>query len=864
MQVGVGRRVVLGSLVVLAAMAAGATPALAETAPTIAKSFASGSVSVGTPVDVTFAISNPNATPLTGVAFSDPLPAGLVVSSTTIVYDDCGGTTSATPNATSISLTGGSLAGNGSCTIDVELRPTSTGMKDNTTGPVSSTESGPGATSNTASVDVTTAAPSIGTAFSSGGAVVGAEVGVSFTLTNPSGNGPLTGVAFSDTLPDGLEVANPSQASNGCGETLSAAPGGPSVSLTGGTIPDGTTCLITLKVKATTTGDKSNTTSTLTSNEAPAGAAAFPADLTVVTAPTFTKDFAATMLQVGDTTSLSFSITNPAANPILTNVGFSDPLPAGLAVASPNGLTGSCGGGAIHAAAGATTIELLAAVFDPGDTCTFSVDVVATAGGTKNNLTDPISFAFSTPGDPAAATGGRASDTVDVTKGPTATAAFGASSVRVGAGTSLTFKLDNPNATTALSGIGFSSALPAGLVVASPTGLTGSCGAGTIGATAGGSTVSLTGGALAAGASCTFSIDVTTTSDGAKDVSTGPISSNEGGAGAAATASLLAAAPAVISKSFGAGLIGVGGSTTLSYAIINANSSTTLTGVAFSDVLPDGLVVSSFSGAATTCGGTFSAAGSTIALTGTSLAPGTTCLATVYVTGTSPGVKTSTSSPVQSDQGGAGNTATATIVVAAPPAVSITTPADGATYAKGQSVTASYGCAEGASGPGLAACTGTVANGAAIDTASAGKKSFTVTARSGDGQTTTRTVTYTVAEEIDNSFSIAGIKAHGDGSVKFKAKLPGPGTLDVLETAAKSSEPGSRAAALEPGPGMFTFGEDSLKIEKAGRTRVKLDPTSRGKKLADDRTSKFRINLYVTFTPTGGEPRTVHKKVTIP
>ncbi|GAB3055368.1 hypothetical protein GCM10027053_15240 [Intrasporangium mesophilum] len=65
----------------------------------------------------------------------------------------------------------------------------------------------------------------------------------------------------------------------------------------------------------------------------------------------------------------------------------------------------------------------------------------------------------------------------------------------------------------------------------------------------------------------------------------------------------------------------------------------------------------------------------------------------------------------------------------------------------GQVVDADFTCAEGASGPGLlssSGCTGTVANGAPIDTSTAGAHSFSATATSKDGQTTTRTVHYSV------------------------------------------------------------------------------------------------------------------------
>jgi len=130
-----------------------------------------------------------------------------------------------------------------------------------------------------------------------------------------------------------------------------------------------------------------------------------------------------------------------------------------------------------------------------------------------------------------------------------------------------------------------------------------------------------------------------------------------------------------------------------------------------------------------------------------------------------------------------------TYTVAGAPTVSIATPAQGATYIQGQKVYASYSCAEGTDGPGLTAgtagCAGTVANGAAISTSTTGLQSFSVTATSTDGQSTTQPVTYTVVTNTaDLRATITGATKAADGTsftetVKVVNAGPAPATTVI-------------------------------------------------------------------------------------
>jgi hypothetical protein len=81
--------------------------------------------------------------------------------------------------------------------------------------------------------------------------------------------------------------------------------------------------------------------------------------------------------------------------------------------------------------------------------------------------------------------------------------------------------------------------------------------------------------------------------------------------------------------------------------------------------------------------------------------------------------------------------------VAPPPAITLSSPANGAQYTQGQAIAAAYSCAAPAGGT-ITACSGPVSSGAPVDTTTLGSHSFTVNAGDNDGITATQTATYTV------------------------------------------------------------------------------------------------------------------------
>jgi subtilisin family serine protease len=103
-----------------------------------------------------------------------------------------------------------------------------------------------------------------------------------------------------------------------------------------------------------------------------------------------------------------------------------------------------------------------------------------------------------------------------------------------------------------------------------------------------------------------------------------------------------------------------------------------------------------------------------------------------------------------------------------PPVVTITTPPDGATYTVGDVVLADYTCTDADSG--ISTCTGDVADGAAIDTATPGDKTFTVVGTDNATNETTVIHYYTVNEAPDTTPPVVTITTPPDGAT-FQAGI---------------------------------------------------------------------------------------------
>ncbi len=260
---------------------------------------------------------------------------------------------------------------------------------------------------NTGSDSVTVVAPpAIDKSFGAATFPLSTTTTLTFTITNSNTTVALTGVAFSDTLPAGLTVADSTSAQ--CGGTLTTTAATGVISLTGATIAASGNCTFNVTVTGATAGVKNNTTGNVTSTNGGTGNTA-SASTTVIAPPSISKNFSPDPILVGETSTLTFTITNSNTTVALTGVGFTDPLPAGLEIAStPNAsASAGCGSPTLTAVAGNNSFSFSGGTIAASGTCTVSVDVTATTGGTKNNTTLNI---VSTNGG----TGDAASDTLTV------------------------------------------------------------------------------------------------------------------------------------------------------------------------------------------------------------------------------------------------------------------------------------------------------------------------------------------------------------------------------------------------------------------------------------------------------------------
>ena len=271
----------------------------------IQKSFTPASIPYAGISQLTITMINTTYSSLTGATFTDTLPAGMVVASPVGLVNECGGSVNRTgsnralaPGDTSFTLVNGGIPkrkGNENSNIpdrksnvygtcNIRLNVTSTATATNVIPVNGLSVDGPDYNTVPAQATLQVYPTPTGTkSFTPTSIPAGFPSQIRITLSNPN-SFDATQVAFIDNYPAGLVNYSTPAAASSCGGTLSAAPGGNSLQLTGATIPALRSCNVTVNVTSASQGSYTNPSFLVsTGNAGPATVA--PALLTVLPPP---------------------------------------------------------------------------------------------------------------------------------------------------------------------------------------------------------------------------------------------------------------------------------------------------------------------------------------------------------------------------------------------------------------------------------------------------------------------------------------------------------------------------------------------------------------------------------------------------
>ena len=603
-----------------------ATPGVAATLTvnevplSVSMAFEPTAIRAGGVSRLTYELGNDTALAAASVSLSDTLPADVVLADPPDAQTTCaGGTLTAAAGGSEVSYSGGTLGAGGTCTIAVDVTSPAAGSHPNDMANVTSSLGDSTPAEATLTVDAADA-PGFARVFSPATIPQGGETQIVFMIDNGANAIAMTGMAFADSLPPGVSVADTPGVVNGCGGTFNPVAGATTLTFTGRVLAAGATCELRVTVRAIEAGTLTYPEVVLTSSIATATAAEATLTVEPAEAPVFSKTFSPATVDPGGVSRLTFTIDNAANLIDVGSLAFEDDFPDGLAVADPPNGSTICGG-TFAPAASATSLAFTGGRVAAGQTCTISVDVLASRAGaltgTSSDLTSDL---------PVDAPG--ASATLTVREAPLSVSmSFAPSMIDQGRVSRLTYGLDNGAAVAAAS-VSLSDTLPAGVVLADPPDAQTTCAGGTLTAAAGGSEVSYSGGTLGAGATCTIAVDVTSTTAGSHRNSTETVTSSLGASPPAeATLTVDAAAAPGFARVFSPDTIPQGGETEIVFTVDNGANAIAMTGMAFDDSLPSGVSVADTPGAVNGCGGTFSpvAGDTTLGFADGVLAAGATC-----------------------------------------------------------------------------------------------------------------------------------------------------------------------------------------------------------------------------------------------
>jgi len=638
------------------------------------KSFASPAASgIGGVNTINIQLTNNSSTALTGVTFTDDMPAGLMISGTP-ASPQCG-VGVVTSTATAITLTGGTIAANSSCAIQFNVTTAMPGTYENTIPAyaITTTQGVGNRSALTTGTDLTVVNASnlpvgIAKVFAPAAINPGQTSRLTITITAPLDIG-INGISVTDTFPTGMILAPTPNITENCpGGTVNTA-GGDHITftnlITDALLAAGTSCQVAVNVTADP-GLYLNTIpiNAVTTNQGRTNELTDAEDDLSVTTMTMAKAFYPTTVQADGRSTMTITLQN-TSDVDLTNLAITDLFPGdavdGIVVYDPLTSVSTCGG-SVSVSADFKTLQLSGGTVPaqvggvPG-ICTVTVDVQgkdATAGSASSYTnTIPVGNVTATVGasGPTVQPIAQAQATLNI-KGLKIGVVKGFNPVLVygGATSTMTVQLINPN-NVLLTGVSFTdnmSLISPGIQLAYPTVFnTGTCG-GTLTGNPGDTTFTFSGGVIQPNSSCTLTLKVIMAVNGNRTnrIPAGAVTTFNGVSSDQPTEASLTNLPGVsVNKAFTPDVVYIGDTSRLTINIRNT-SAIPVVNMGLIDsfpTLPTGLEVSAPANEYNTCGGsvTFNAARTQVILTGGSLAsvglPGDSCVVEVDVIATLPG-----------------------------------------------------------------------------------------------------------------------------------------------------------------------------------------------------------------------------------
>ncbi len=631
----------IGLLMILLGLA----PLTAFAQPVFTKSFSGDVINVGDTTTLTFVVDNSDAlVEANTIEFTDNFPIGLQQADPDNFMNGCGGGSIRDTGFITIFtfLDAGEM-----CTVSIDLVGVSSGLQNNVTEDLTSSQGNSGPAIDSIVV-ADAGAPLFSKNFAAPVIEIDEVTTLTFTIDNTANIAAANSLAFMDVLPAGLEVAVPSNIANTCGGSVTDT--ATSIDLSTGSVGAGATCTVSVDVVGVSPGIQNNTSGDLTSTAGSSGPALASVGVIDIPAPLFSKSFAVASLGVGSTTALTFTIDNISMASDATALDFTDTLPAGLVVATPANTGTTCTGGTITAVDGAGSVSYTGGSVASITSCEVSVDVEAIAAGLQNNITGDLTSSLGNSGTASALL------SVGEAGTPIFTKAFGTDPLGENETTMLTFTIDNTANVGAANALDFTDNLPAGLVVTVAGAGNTTCAGSTLTLVDGSPVISLTGGTVAGGAVCVVNVIVMGTMPGMLTNISGDLTSSLGNSGPAVASVTVLAAP-LFSKAFVADSLSVGGVTELRFLIDNTAGTMLADNLDFTDNLPAGLIMATPANPATTCtGGTLTAVDGAASLTytGGSVAAGEFCVITVDVEASALGMQNNVSGDLTSTLGNSG------------------------------------------------------------------------------------------------------------------------------------------------------------------------------------------------------------------